>query len=466
MDALAKEIANVESTKDIYSDIYNAKMFMHLWQGKVRWSKEYGGWLLFNGRFWERDNNDRIKGFAIKTHTHMINDIEKIKDKKYFTHLKNSAADNKLNAMLSCAKPYVGAEASDFDSDQYLLNCQNCIIDLNTGTRFPHAPEHLMTKISSVVYDPAAECPTWLKFLNDIFLGKQELIDFMQAAIGYSLSGDVREQCMFILHGTGRNGKSVFVSILNDLLGDYSTNCPATTFIRKPNQVQGINNDVARLKGARMVTASENDQNVSFDESMIKRITGGTDKITARFLNREFFDFWPTFKIYFSTNHKPNIRGTDPGIWRRIKMIPFDFKVNDANDDKQLIDKLKKELSGILNWALAGHARWRKEGLKTPDIIKNTTNAYREEEDIIGQFIKDNCILDPASNMPVRDFKDRLIAFCGFKMSQKQIGGYMEAQGFKDNDNRARIDGATVRIYKGLRFTSTSEQQQDLGWQE
>ncbi len=463
-DPVQKAIETGRSNANIYSDIYNANIFCELWKDKIRWSKDYGGWFIFNGSYWERDGNDRIKHYAMLTHAHMIAQTELLKDKKYFTHLKNSAADNKLNAMLSCSKPHLGARSEDFDRDQHLFNCINGVIDLRSGLKFPHAPQHLITKLANVVFDAEAKCPTWEKFLQDIFLGNQEIIDFMQTAVGYSMTGDVREQCLFILYGVGRNGKSRFLSCINDLLGDYAMNCPSSTFIRKNNQGGGVPNDVARLKGARMVTAVENNQNVSFDESMIKQLTGGTDKLTARFLNKEFFDFMPTFKIFFTTNHKPNIRGTDDGIWRRIKMVPFDFKVTDATDDRQLGEKLRTEMSGILNWALAGCKRWREQGLITPAAIKASTENYKDEEDFIGEFIKDKCAIDKDAYITVKDFKDSIIAHCGFKMSGKTISSYMESKGFKAPDNRKTIDGATIRIYTGLRFTEHYEKQQNLGW--
>lgn len=461
-----KDVAAVESPKEILSDIYNGRVFSTLFKDTIRWCKDYGGWFVFNSKVWERDTNDQIIRYAIKAHAHMASDPDKMKNRRYFTHLKNSASGSALNQMLHCAKADLGAYSNEFDADHYMLNCKNTIIDLKTGVRLPHSPHALMTRMANVDYDPDALCPVWLKFLNDIFCGRQELIDFMRQAVGYSLSGDVREQCLFILYGIGRNGKSIFLSTISDMLGDYSTSCPASTFIKKNNNGQGIPNDIARLKGSRMVTAIESNQNVSLDESTIKHITGGTDKVTARFLNREFFEFLPTFKIFFTTNHKPNIRGTDPGIWRRIKMVPFDFKVTDETDDRYLGEKLKAEFSGILNWALAGSKMLREKGLITPPIVRRSTDSYRDEEDIIGLFIKDNCIVCDDGWVNVNDFKEKLFEFCGFKLSQKQVSSYMENHGMKDEDNRKVVSGKTFRIYKGLRFVSGNETQTDIGWSE
>lgn len=463
MNPVDQYVASIDGTKDIYSDIYNAKIFHGLWKDKIRWSKDYGGWFIYNGRFWQRDTNDEIKRYAMLTHAHLIKDLERIKDKKYFTHLKNSAADNKLNSMLSCAKPFLSALPEHFDCNDSLFNCLNGTLDLENERFTVCNPSDLITKSSNVKFEPLAQAPLWDKFLADIFLGNQEIIEFIQDVIGYSLTALTREQCLFIFYGSGRNGKSRFIDTVVNMMGDYAMNCPSSTFIRK--QQASIPNDIARLKGARMVTAIENNQNVSFDESMIKQITG-EDKITARFLNKEYFDFSPTFKIFFATNHKPNIRGTDIGIWRRIKMIPFKFQITDATEDKALGSKLNAELPGILNWALTGHLRWKKRGLVTPPAIKMATEAYKDDEDSVGQFIKDHCTMGEGFHVTVNEFKDRLIGFLGWRISQKQISGYMEAHGFKDADNRKKIDGVDVRVYTGLRFNQPYERQANMGWTE
>jgi putative DNA primase/helicase len=254
---------------------------------------------------------------------------------------------------------------------------------------------------------------------------------------------------MCIFHGDGRNGKSVFIETIRRLMGEYATVCPSATLVAKQHE-GGIPNDIAGLRGARLVTMIETNQNVTLDEAVIKKLTG-SDMIKARFLNKEFFEFMPTFKIIFSSNHKPNIRGTDHGIWRRIRMIPFDFKVEDHNDDKHLGVKLVEELPGILLWAIEGYKKYSREGLPTPSSIMDSTEEYKYEEDSIGQFIEDECVTGEDAYVTVKDFKGRIHEFNKF-VSQKAIAEYMRRRGFLKKDNRIIIRGEQVRAFVGIKL--------------
>ncbi|MBC6714265.1 phage/plasmid primase, P4 family [Treponema sp. Marseille-Q3903] len=202
--------------------------------------------------------------------------------------------------------------------------------------------------------------------------------------MGYALSGDVSEQCLFILWGTGANGKSTFLNVLQYLFGDYACSTMIETFMKKNSEQS---NDLARLKGARLVTTSEIELGKQMSESLIKTVTG-EDDLTARFLYGEYFSFKPTFKIFMATNHKPKIRGADNGIWRRIKMIPFTVTIPPEQRDKKLTEKLIAENSGILNWLIQGYAMWRKEGLgEEPKAVREANNEYRMDMDVVGTFV-------------------------------------------------------------------------------
>jgi putative DNA primase/helicase len=246
----------------------------------------------------------------------------------------------------------------------------------------------MITKIANVEYKPEADCPMWRKFVREIMDNKPELIQFVQTAVGWSLSGDISEQTMFILYGTGANGKSTFLNTIMFLLGDYATATPTETFMKKSGDQ--YTNDVARLRGTRFVTTTEVEQGRRLAEPLIKKITGNDD-MTARFLYGEFFNYLPTFKIFMATNHKPVIKGTDHGIWRRIKLIPFTTRIPEEKQDKHLELKLREEASGILNWLLEGIAQWKKEGLKAPKAVLFATDEYRGEMDVIGNFINERC---------------------------------------------------------------------------
>lgn len=278
--------------------------------------------------------------------------------------------------------------STDYDSDNWLFNVQNGTINLKTGELLPHNRKNLCNKISRVTYDPAASCPLFEKFLSEVQEDKA-MIDFLAQAVGYSMSGDTGEQALFFTHGNGANGKSVFNLAVMSIMGDYAKVAAFETFVQKRNDT-GPKNDLAALVGARLVQAAESKEGARLDESLIKSITGG-EEVTVRFLHKEFFSYTPAFKIWMSSNSKPVIGGTDHGIWRRMKMIPFDVTV--TVPDKWLSAKLRKEAAGILNWALRGLSSYHAKGLMYPEKVQAAILEYRDSQDVIGQFLKTRCVL-------------------------------------------------------------------------
>jgi putative DNA primase/helicase len=286
------------------------------------------------------------------------------------------------------------------DRDPWLLNVENGTIDLRTGELLPHRQEDKITKIANVRYDQNADCPQWKQFVREIMGYKGDLITFLQTAAGWAVSGDISEQSMFILYGTGANGKSTFLNVIMRILGDYAISTYPETFMKRSSD--SLTNDIARLRGTRFVTTTETEQGKQLSEHLIKQATGN-DQMTARFLYGEHFNFLPTFKIFMASNHKPVIKGTDHGIWRRIKLIPFTTTITDEKMDRQLEQKLMEEKSGILNWLIEGLLRWQKEGLNTPSIVLNATDEYRGEMDVIGNFIKERCVQKTGTMIRARE---------------------------------------------------------------
>jgi putative DNA primase/helicase len=285
--------------------------------------------------------------------------------------------------------PDLNVKTDNLDKNPWLLNVENGTVDLKTGDLREHRQEDMITKIACASYDKNADCPVWKKFLMEIMNYNAELIRFIQTAAGWAVTGDTSEQSMFILFGTGANGKSTFLNTIMNLLGDYAAATPTETFMKKNGDQ--ITNDIARLRGTRFVTTTEAEQGRRLSEPLIKQITRN-DRMTARFLYGEFFNFMPTFKIFMATNHKPVIKGTDYGIWRRIKLIPFTHTIAPDKMDKHLEEKLLCEGAGILNWLVEGAKRWCDEGLVMPDIVTSATDEYRGEMDVIGNFIKERCV--------------------------------------------------------------------------
>lgn len=267
-----------------------------------------------------------------------------------------------------------------------LLPAANGTLDLRTAELRPHCREDRITRLVPIDVDPEARCPTWEAFVARV-LPDEEVRSFVQRLAGYSLTGSTAEQILIFLYGQGRNGKSVFMETLADILGGYHT---ATRIQTLSSTGGAIPNDVAALAGARMVTVSETPEGSRLNESLVKDLTGG-DTITARFLRREFFQFRPQFKLWVRGNHKPQIRGTDDGIWRRVMLIPFAVQIPEHEVDARLAEKLNQELPGILQWALRGCLDWQSVGLCAPTSVEAAVNAYRREMDLLGEFIRDCC---------------------------------------------------------------------------
>ncbi len=332
-----------------------------------------------------------------------------------------------------------------FDADSWLLNCANGIVDLRTGELHPHKREVLATKLVPVSYDPLAKAPIFEKFLREIMQGSQELIEFLQLALGYTLTGETKEQCLFFLHGTGSNGKTTLLEVLAEIVSDYGQKAEFKTFMVQKND--GPRNDLAALKGARYVAASEAEGNAAFAEAFLKEVTGG-DTVKCRFLHEEFFEFKPQFKIWLAANHKPVIKGTDDGIWRRLRLIPFDAKFEDAAKDADLPRKLRTELPGILAWMVRGTLRWIEEGLPKPKRILEATAAYREDMDILADFFVtkkkngDNYVkIDPKENCPARSLYKAYKQWAADEeaepVSEVKFGTAMAGKGFGKKRTKA-----------------------------
>ena len=391
---IAKSVARYEVEKQIardpLTDVWNANLFIEKNGEDVRYCDALGGWFIWDGTRWKQDHTFKILRLA-KNAVKQIYEMAKVgNDKFLFKHAVKSEAEARLKAMINLARSEdVTLVSETFDKDIFLLNCKNGTLDLRTGELKPHDRSDYITRRVELNYMLEVKCPEWRKFLTSIFTHDEEVIGFMQRAVGYALCGSTKEQCVFILYGVGMNGKSTFLKHIYRILGDYAMNTPGSTLMEKYGD--SIPNDVARLKGARLVTAVESGKNRSLAESQIKQLTGD-DPISARFLHREYFDFFATFKIFFATNHKPNISGTDKGIWRRIITVPFEKVIAPEERDPSIDEKLSREYEGILAWAVQGFQLWQKDGLGNVAKITDATNEYREESDVIGGFIEERCL--------------------------------------------------------------------------
>jgi putative DNA primase/helicase len=389
-----------------FTDTTNAYRLLAEHGKDIRYNAPWKKWVVWNGKHWELDDGYLIHDRGLQMIRGIYAELLKTADYRdrldIEKHAMQSESARRRKAFVEVASwiPELNVKTDELDNDPWLFNVENGTIDLRTGEIREQRPEDLITKTAQVSYDQAADCPVWKQFVREIMNYNTDLIRFIQRAAGWAITGDTSEQTMFILFGSGANGKSTFLNTIMNLLGDYAIATPTETFMRKSGEQ--ITNDIARLRGTRFVTTTEAEQGKRLSEPLIKQITGN-DRMTARFLYGEFFNFVPTFKIFMATNHKPVIKGTDHGIWRRIKLIPFTTTIAEEKQDKHLEQRLMKEGPGILNWLLEGAQQWYAEGLQTPAIIIDATDEYRSEMDVIGNFIKERCIQGPGCSIRARE---------------------------------------------------------------
>lgn len=386
------------------TDLGNARRLVHLNSKNFRYLVDANKWLQWTGPRWERDTDGAINRAAKET-VELIaaeantakeaGDLDLTKALRKHAHASQSAGRIQATIKLAQSEPGIPISADALDSDSYLIGVRNGVIDLKTGELQPAKREHYMTKLAPVDFDPSAMCPTWDAFLHRAMAENQELVGFLQRAVGYSLTGSTKEQCLFILIGEGSNGKSTFLNTLRECLGDYAVQSPASALMVK--NTSGIPNDIARLRGTRFVATSEVEQGQRFAEALVKQLTGG-DTITARFLFQEYFEFVPLFKIWLAANHKPVIKGDDYAMWRRIRLVPFKVIIPPEQQDKELPKKLRAELPGILNWAIKGSLLWQANGLASPAAAIEATKAYQSEMDELGQWMSECCVLGPGAS--------------------------------------------------------------------
>ena len=397
-----------------YSDYTNALAFVREHGQNLRYCYPWKAWLVWTGTHWQRDMSGAVMRLAKHTVKRLARHAEDLDDeaaKALMAHVKSSLSTPKLKALVENAQsePGIAVQPEALDTHPWLLNCLNGTLDLTTGTLRAHDQAHLLTVVLPVAYDATATAPIWHAFLERIMAGNQNLIRFLQRAIGYALTGVIREHVLLILWGKGRNGKSTFLNIVRRLLGAYAMKAPSELLMVSNNDRHPT--ERADLWGKRFVSAIETEQGQRLAEVFVKEATGG-DPIRARRMREDFWEFQPTHKVFLATNHKPVITGTDAAIWERIKLVPFTVTIPEDERDTTLPEKLEHELPGLLNWALQGCRVWQQEGLGTPDEVRQATAGYQSEMDVLGQFIEDCCLVGPNYRTKASDLYEAYKRWC------------------------------------------------------
>jgi putative DNA primase/helicase len=396
------------------TDAGNAECLELLYRDELRYCHDRKKWLRWDGNRWVIDGAGRAELAALdvvrarRTAAAQIEDPDKAR--KAFMWALGSESEGKRSAMLNTARilPSFATRVDLYDREPLLAGVPNGVLDLEHGQHRDARREDYITAQLGASYDTGATCPRWDQFLSEIFDGDAELIAFIQRAVGYSLTGDTREHKLFLCFGHGANGKSVFLDVLSRLLGEYAANSSFDTF--DAGRRNEATNDLAALKGKRLVTVIETEDDRRLAEARVKQVTG-QDKVTCRFLYGEYFDYRPQFKIWMAMNHKPVISGTDNGIWRRIQLIPFTRSFLER-EDKTLGLKLHGELSGILNWAMAGLQAWLNDGLGRATAIEAATREYRRESDLVSQWLEECTERDIDSRITASAAIESYAAWC------------------------------------------------------
>jgi putative DNA primase/helicase len=434
------------------TDLGNARRVVQRHGKNLRYCHPWKAWLFFDGKRWPEDATAEAIRCVKETQAEMYRSVaEKIKllgdvgdddaRKRKLASLTamlkhalkwEDARRIEASLQLSRSEPGIPILPDQLDREPFLLNCLNGTIDLRTGILRPHRREDHLTALCPIAYDPKAQAPRFAQFLVDLFQG-QPLIRFLQRLLGYCLTGDVREQILPIFWGCGANGKSTLINLVLEVLGEsYGIKASRDLFMAR--KADGHPAQIARLFGKRLVVCTETQEGSRLDEGLVKELTGG-DKLAARRMRENWWDFAPTHKAVLVTNHKPEIRGTDHAIWRRIRLIPFDVSFAEDKQDKTLPPKLASEAPGVLAWMVRGCLEWQSEGLAPPEAVLVATKDYRNAQDIVGQFLAERCLTGPDYRSRASDlyanFKGWCLMIGESELSQRRFGESLRERGLK-----------------------------------
>jgi len=362
-------------------------------------------WLVWSGKHWQQDKTNLVHELAIKAARQRLRDAVEIQDtdrqKAEVGFSLGCQSASRRRAVVDTAAVFqaINVLPEALDANPWVLNVQNGTLCLRTGELRPHRREDYLTRVAPVPYDASATCPLWERFLARVMADNADVIGYLQRAAGYCLTGSTAEEVFFLLHGPGRNGKGVFVETLAALLGDLAEKVPVDLLCDSRRNADAPSPHLAKLPGVRLVHTSEAEENRRLGEAFVKEVTGG-DTISAAAKFQDPIQFRPQFKLLFSTNHRPDIRGTDEGIWSRVHLVPFSVTIPPHERDKHLKQKLLAELPGILAWAVRGCLAWQRVGLNPPAEVLAATASYRAESDVLGAFLADCTTTEPP---PVAD---------------------------------------------------------------
>jgi putative DNA primase/helicase len=394
------------------NDAGNGDRLLNAYGESLAYISDAGYWLIRHQERWHHDKKGSITVLATQAMRTIYREAEIYAAtnpdlaKAAAKHAGHSLRAGSIEAAirLAATAPAIAVTSDQLDADNYLLGVSNGVLDLRTGTLRNEQREDWITRAARVEFDPSATAPEWAAFLNSIMAGNRDLIDFLQTLAGYCLTGDTREQKFFFFYGGGSNGKSTFLNALREMMGGYAVQARTEVLMQAKGgtQAHGHTADIMPLIGARLTAANEIEEGQRLAESLIKQLTGGEPIMVRSPYGRESSLVMPQFKVIMAGNHRPIIRGTDHGIWRRLVCVPFTVTIPDDQQDKHLMDKLQLEFPGILNWALEGCLRWQAQGLSLPPVLQSERKAYMTDMDVLQRWIDERCDVVPGHEWGVR----------------------------------------------------------------
>lgn len=382
---------------------------------------------------------------------------EKVVKARFAWASKSESATN-IEASLKLAAPHLSVKAEELDAKELLFGLPGGVLELDNCNQREHRQSDLITKVAGCDHDPNADAPTWCRFVREIFCGDDALIDYVQTLCGYALLGARADHILPIAHGGGANGKSTFLGTLQQVFGDYAgTAAPGLLIKHNGNEHPTA---LADLHGKRLVVCSETGEAGRLNEELVKALTGG-DRISARRMREDFWTFKPSHILFLQTNHRPRVAGTDEGIWRRLRLIPFNVTIPPGRRDSQLPVKLRQELPGILNWCLKGLDTYKAYGFREPEAVLTATTEYRESSDVVGAFLTECCEIDSSGTETAASLYRAYVFWCESNgertRSQKDFGMRLSERGF------TRIRSASDRRWQGLKIVNRDPSDPSFG---
>lgn len=446
------------------TDYGNAERFVKLHGDITRYSTERKMWLIWTGKRWEWDlGNIRVQKLAKKTaraiYREASDELDDDLRKELVKHARSTERQARLDAMVESAKsePGISINLDDLDSNKWLLNVSNGTIDLRDGKLKEHSREDLITELLPVEYDPEAQAEEWDGFLNRIFDNDAELIGYVQRSLGYSITGDQSEQAFFFCYGTGFNGKSTLLNACRQVLGNYALQISPTAFMVDKNKKGGPDEAIASLKNKRLVCSTELEDGQKLSVSLVKRMTGGEPLWCERKFEHGF-EFTPTYKLWLSGNHAPIITDTTNSIWNRLKKIPFNVSVPENERRKGLSEYLAKEHGkAILAWLVKGCIEWYKQGdLKEPGVIKRAVSEYRDEQDILHDYLLERCVFHVAASIVQKTLYADYKQWCE-ENDVHPIGKLTFRSRLIEKGVKNAVGNRNIRIWQGIRLRAEND---------